>query len=73
MLPLIMHPEKNGFIKSKYILDNIFSIWEGMGWAHKSKQPAIFLKIDFAKAYDHIEWPFILAILQPLGFGLNFL
>ena len=44
-----------------------------MEWAHKSKQKAIFLKIDFSKAYDHIEWPFILAMLQALGFGPNFL
>lgn len=44
-----------------------------MEWAHKSKQHAIFLKIDFAKAYDRIEWPFILAMLKALGFGPNFI
>ena len=44
-----------------------------MEWARKSKQKAIFLKIDFAKAYDRIEWPFILAMLQALGFGPNFI
>ena len=63
MLPLIVRPEKTGFIKSRYILDNIIVVWEGMEWARKSKQKAIFLKIDFAKAYDRIEWPFILAML----------
>ena len=31
------------------------------------------MKIDFAKAYDRIEWPFILAMFQALGFGPNFL
>ena len=73
MLPLIVRPEKNSFIKSKYILENIITIWEGMEWAHNSKQPTIFLKIDFSKAYDCIEWPFILVMLQALGFGPNFL
>lgn len=33
----------------------------------------MFLKIDFAKAYDQIEWPSILAMLQSLGFGPIFL
>ena len=60
-------------MKSRYILDNIIVFWEGMEWAHKSKQKAIFLKIYFAKAYDHIEWPSILVMLQALGFGPNFL
>ena len=73
MLPLIVRPEKTGFIKSRYILNNIIVVWEGMEWARKSKQKAIFLKIDFSKAYDRIEWPFILAMLQALGFGPNFI
>lgn len=73
LLPSIVRPEKNGFIKSRYILDNIIVVWEGMEWARKSKQPAIFLEIDFVKAYDRIAWPFILAMLQDLGFGPKFL
>ena len=73
MLPSIVRPKQTGFLKSRYILDNIIAIWEGMEWASKSKQSAIFLKIDFAKAYDRIEWPFILAMVRAIGFGPNFL
>ena len=73
LLPLIVRLEKTSFIKSKYILDNIIVVWEGMEWARKSKQQTLFLKIDFAKAYDRIEWRFILAMLRALGFGPNFL
>ena len=38
-----------------------------------SNQNNLFLKIDFAKAYDQIECPFILSMLQALGFGPNFI
>lgn len=62
-----------GFIKFRYILVNIVVVWEGIELAHKSNQSSNFLKIDFAKAYDRIEWPFILAMLQALGFGPKFL
>lgn len=73
LLPQIMHLEQTDFIKSRFILDNIIVVWEGMEWAKHSNQKAISLKIDFAKAYDHIEWPFILAMLKFLGIGPNFI
>lgn len=31
------------------------------------------MKIDFEKAYDHIEWNFIIDMLEALGFGPIFL
>lgn len=33
----------------------------------------MFIKIDFEKAYDRIEWQFILSMLKALGFGLVFI
>ena len=59
LLPLFVWPQKTGFIKSSYILDNIIVDLEGMEWAHNSNQPSIFLKFDFSKFYDQVEWPFI--------------
>jgi hypothetical protein len=38
LLPQIIRPEQTGFIKSRYILDNIIAVWEGMEWARLSKQ-----------------------------------
>lgn len=44
-----------------------------MEWARASQQNDLFVKIHFDKAYDKIEWNFILAMLQALGFGLRFI
>lgn len=33
LLPLIVRPEQTSFIKSRYILDNIITVWKGMEWA----------------------------------------
>ena len=38
LLPQIIRPKQTGFIKSRYILDNIIAMWEGMEWARHSKQ-----------------------------------
>lgn len=36
LLPQIVCPEQTGFIKSRFILDNIIVVWEGMEWARCS-------------------------------------
>jgi len=69
ILPLIIQPEKIGFVKGRYILDNVIIVWEGMEWTHKFGKEALFIKIDFEKAYDRVEWNFILNMLKDLGFG----
>ncbi|KAH9288546.1 hypothetical protein KI387_032663, partial [Taxus chinensis] len=66
-------PKQTSFIQGRFILDNIVAVWEGVEWACKSHQATMFIKIDFEKAYDRIEWPFVLTMLQVLGFGPIFI
>lgn len=72
ILSKIMHPEQTKFVKGHYIMDNLLVVWEGLEWACVSCQKPLFLKIDFEKSYDRIEWPFILDMLEALGFGAFF-
>jgi len=44
-----------------------------MEWVQKFSQEALFIKINFEKAYDRIELNFILTMLKALGFGPLFL
>ena len=40
-----------GFIKGRYILENLITSWEAMNWAKDSRQDVAMILLDFEKAY----------------------
>nr|GEY11655.1 RNA-directed DNA polymerase, eukaryota [Tanacetum cinerariifolium] len=44
----------------------IFSL---TGHSPKMHKKALFLKVDFAKAYDSVRWDFLIDVLKAFGFG----
>jgi len=71
----IIHPSQAAFIQGRHIASNIIIAQEIIhsfnlkNW----KQNAFFLKLDLAKAFDRIEWNFIVNALKRQGFKDNFI
>jgi hypothetical protein len=38
---------------------------------HKRKNPSLFIKLDIVKAFDTVNWPYLLSAMEHLGFGLR--
>jgi len=36
---------------------------------HKLHLPTLFMKLDIHKAFDNVNWSYLLEVLQALGFG----
>jgi hypothetical protein len=37
----------------------------------RKKIPSLFIKLDISKAFDSVNWAYLLHVMQHLGFGLN--
>ena len=60
-------------MKERSILDNIFTFWEAVATAMKSKQNLAILLLDFEKAYDKVDWAFLEGKMSCMGFSSNWI
>ena len=58
VLPKLIHPDQTGFIKGRFIGQNVRLLNDLLEYTDVQKIPGILLFIDFEKAFDTIEWPF---------------
>ena len=67
--PSIISYDQTGYIKGRFIGENIRLIDSVIRFAKERNIPGLLLFLDFEKAFDTIEWPFITKTLQYFGFG----
>ena len=72
VLPNIIHYNQTGLIKDRYIGEMVQSIFDIMEFALKENIPGIMIFLDFQKAFDSVEWDFILEYLESFNFGPEF-
>ena len=70
ILPKIISPLQSAFVPSRNIQDNIILAHELLHTykLKKGKGGYMFLNMDMKKAFDKMEWVFILSIMEKLGF-----
>ena len=71
VLPDLIHPDQTGFVKGRYIGENIRLISDVFESTTKHKIPGILIALDFRKAFDSLEWPFIMKTLDSFNFGTS--
>jgi hypothetical protein len=64
----MVSPVQSAFIKCRFIQDNFMLVQQIARFLHQKKISRILLKLDISKAFDLVSWPFLLEVMQNLGF-----
>ena len=69
VIPNIINYDQTGFLKGRFIGENIRLIDGIIKYTAAKNIPGLLLFLDFEKAFDTVEWPFLQKTLQYYNFG----
>ena len=72
-LPNLIHQDQTGFLKGRYIGENVRLILDIMEHAKLAKRPGYIMFVDFEKAFNYVNFRFIVTNLEIFGFGSEFI
>ncbi|XP_071690820.1 uncharacterized protein [Rutidosis leptorrhynchoides] len=61
--------EQNAFLGSRYILDGALVANEVVEDLKRKKKHGLIFKVDFEKAFDSLNWDYLLEVMICMGFG----
>ena len=68
----LIHPDQTGYIKGRYIGENIRTVDDIVEYFRRTNKSGIILLIDFEKAFDSVRWDFIQKAMEKFNFGESF-
>ena len=69
ILEKVVSVDQNAFVRGRQILDASLIANEVIDFWHKRKEKGLICKLDIEKAYDSINWSFLMKVLHKMGFG----
>ena len=68
-LATVVDDTQTAFIPGRWIGDNVLAHLEEVDYCQDVGQPGCLLFLDFAKAYDRVDRPWLLRCMRAIGFG----
>ena len=73
VLPTIIHQDQVGYLKGRQITDAVRAIADTIHYTDIKNNPGLLLFLDFRKAFDTINFEYILKCLKHFNFGSSFI
>jgi hypothetical protein len=64
----LVQPSQSAFIIDRVIHDNFKYDQAATKLLHARKLPTLLLKVDLAQALDSVTWPFLIEVMDYMGF-----
>ncbi|GKD85303.1 cysteine-rich receptor-like protein kinase [Tanacetum coccineum] len=58
---------QNAFIKGRFILDGVLIANKTVDYLKKNRSKGLIFKVDFEKAYDSLNWRFLIDKMNKMG------
>ena len=72
ILPKIIQEDQDGFVKGRYMGENIRLIDDIIYNCNKNYRTYLLLKLDFEKTFDSIQWSYLANVLVKFNVGETF-
>ena len=69
----VINPDQTGFIANRFIGDNTRLLYDTINHCEMENKEGLIIVLDFAKAFDTIEWSYIYSCLEMFGYGDKFI
>ncbi|GJZ48173.1 putative RNA-directed DNA polymerase [Tanacetum coccineum] len=69
VIDTVISSNQAAFISGRQILDGVLVANEIIRMATIEKSKLLLFKVDFEKAFDSVNWPFLLDTMRQMGFG----
>jgi exonuclease III len=73
ILPEYIDESQFGYVKDRYIGENIRCVIDLNTYCEKEKLDAYAIQIDFEKAFDSVNWDFMFYSLEQMNFDMEFI
>ena len=72
ILPELVGQDQRGFVKNRYIGDNVLELYSFISQAENDQEDGVLLQLDVEKAFDSVSWSYLAQVLNNFKFPAKF-